>query len=151
MAVAMILCNQVHPPHSLLTMNASLGKKCPDKINLTFESIAISINQSINPWWWRQWASKIKFTQEFKLSKWCNSESSVISHLHWINVSNLHHVTLGGGRWNLGIIRIWRVKLVFRSNETRKKGPFLRHLFDRARSAVVKRKFLLLSPNGTTT
>ena len=44
----MILCNQVHPPHSLLTMNASLGKKCPDKINLTFESIAISINQSIN-------------------------------------------------------------------------------------------------------
>ena len=148
LAVAVICCNQIHPPHSLLTMNRIPRKISPDKIRLTFESIAISIN----PWWLRQWASKIKFTQDLKHSKWCNSESSATSHLHWINMSKLHHVTSGGGRrWNLGIIWIWSVKLVFRPTETRKKGPYLRHQFDRARSAVVKRKFLLLSLIGTTT
>lgn len=133
-----------------------IGKKSTDKIHLTFESITISIN----PWWRRQWFSEIKCTQDLKLSKWCTTKSSAISNLHWINMSNLHHVTpppwwekmkVVGEDEIWGIISIWRVKLVFGPTETRKKGLTSGTCLIGHGQAVVTRKLLLLSLIGATT
>jgi hypothetical protein len=45
----------------------------------------------------------------------------------------------------------WRVKLVVRSNETLKKGSYLRRLFDRGRSDGSEEKISVFSLIGTTT
>lgn len=122
-----------------------IGKKSTDKIHLTFESITISIN----PWWRRQWFSEIKCTQDLKLSKWCTTKSSAISNLHWINMSNLHHVTPppvvgedegGGRRWNLGHHFDMEGKTGVWANWDSEKGTYFRHLFDWARPGSSDKK-----------